>query len=303
MPQPPTSSGMPPNEVTASTIVSAPCSRAIAASSRTGFSTPVDVSACTIATTSAGVAFELRAAARRDRTPCPTRTSSARHRRAVALAHLREAIAEVAGDDDDDARARRLTRFATAVSIPDVPVPDTANANDPSGARNSARQPRADVVEQRDHQRIEMADASAPPSRASRAATVRLGTGPEQDAIGIGQQAHAGDLLELTRALRAARRSTASGSGSERRPRQRRRRSRAGSAPPSARARRAARRAAAPPARAGAAARPPRRGGRRCVSSNSRTHASGSTLASARMPPAAPTHSAGRTSPPIRRAR
>ena len=43
----------PPSEVTASTIVSAPCSRAIAASSRTGFSTPVDVSAWTIATTSA----------------------------------------------------------------------------------------------------------------------------------------------------------------------------------------------------------------------------------------------------------
>ena len=62
MPQTPTSSGMPPSEVTASTIVSAPCSRAIAASSRTEFTTPVEVSAWTMATTSAGVASAARAA-------------------------------------------------------------------------------------------------------------------------------------------------------------------------------------------------------------------------------------------------
>ena len=76
MPHTPTSSGMPPSEVTASTIVSAPCSRAIAASSRTEFTTPVDVSAWTIATTSAGVAFSCFAA-RPDRTPCPTRRRAA----------------------------------------------------------------------------------------------------------------------------------------------------------------------------------------------------------------------------------
>ena len=104
-PTPPTSSGMPPSDVTASTIVSAPCSRAIAASSRTGFS-------------DAGRRL-ARAPSRRRRPASPSAcarsasgsharphsTSSARDRRAVALAHLREPIAEVAGDDDERARA------------------------------------------------------------------------------------------------------------------------------------------------------------------------------------------------------
>ena len=43
MPHAPTSSGIPPSEVTASTIVSAPCSRAIAASRSTaGPGTSID---------------------------------------------------------------------------------------------------------------------------------------------------------------------------------------------------------------------------------------------------------------------
>ncbi len=53
--QPATSSGTPPNDVTASTIVSASQRRAIAARSCTGLRTPVEVSPWTIATTSAGV--------------------------------------------------------------------------------------------------------------------------------------------------------------------------------------------------------------------------------------------------------
>ena len=76
-PTPPTSSGWPPNDVTASTIVSAPCSRAIAASSshriqhagrRFGVDHRHDVGRRRL---------QLRAAARRDRTPGPTRRRAA----------------------------------------------------------------------------------------------------------------------------------------------------------------------------------------------------------------------------------
>ena len=136
MPQAPTSSGMPPSDVTASTIVSAPCSRAIAASSRTGFTTPVDVSAWTIATTSAGVAFSCVAQRVGIARPAPLDVEP-RDRRAVALAHLREAIAEVAGDDRRSRACPPSRDWRPPFPCPDVPVPETANANDPSAARNT----------------------------------------------------------------------------------------------------------------------------------------------------------------------
>ena len=116
-------------------MTSAPCSRAIAASAWTGFSTPVDVSACTIATTSAGVASSARRSASGSHA-LPHSTSSRVTVRAVPLAHLREPIAEVARRRRRATRVPSRTRFATTVSMPDVPVPDTANANEPSGARN-----------------------------------------------------------------------------------------------------------------------------------------------------------------------
>ena len=104
MSHPPTSSGCPPNDVTASTIVSAPCSRAIRASAWIGFSTPVDVSACTIADDVDRACGERAAECVGIARAAPLDVE-ARHRGAVALAHLREPIAEVAGDDDQHARA------------------------------------------------------------------------------------------------------------------------------------------------------------------------------------------------------
>src|SRR5438105_5030744 len=103
MPHPATSSGWPPKEVTASTTTSAPCARAIDASAGMGFRTPVDVSACTIATTCAGDArpplerFGIAG-------PSPLHLEAIDNR-AVPAAHFGEPIAEVAGHDDQDARA------------------------------------------------------------------------------------------------------------------------------------------------------------------------------------------------------
>ena len=110
------------------------------------------------------------------------------------------------------ARVPSFTRLATTVSMPDVPVPDTAKANDPSAARNTPRQTRAHIVEQRHHQRIEMADGR----RRHRAHHARRGqarSGAEQDAIGVGQQAHAGISSKCASASRSAG-TIDSGSGS-----------------------------------------------------------------------------------------
>ena len=60
-PTPPVCTGTPPTVVTASTIVVAPCCRAIFTMSFTGFTTPVDVSPCTTATMSARCDFSARA--------------------------------------------------------------------------------------------------------------------------------------------------------------------------------------------------------------------------------------------------
>ena len=137
MPQAPTSSGCPPNDVTASTMASAPRSRDDGRhASRSGFSTPVEVSAWTIATTSAGDASSARRSASGSHA-LPHSTSSRVTVRPVALAHLREPIAEVSGDDDERPRARRAPGSRRRFPSRTVPVPDTANANEPSGARNS----------------------------------------------------------------------------------------------------------------------------------------------------------------------
>ena len=82
-PHPARSTSWPPSDVTVSTIVSAPCSRAIAASSFTGFRTPVDVSACTMPTTSAPSRAARRAAAA-DRPRVPTRRRCGAHARRSA---------------------------------------------------------------------------------------------------------------------------------------------------------------------------------------------------------------------------
>ena len=63
MPHASVSSGIAPSDVTASTTVSAPLFAASAAISWTGLSTPVDVSAWTIATMSAGAAASARSTA------------------------------------------------------------------------------------------------------------------------------------------------------------------------------------------------------------------------------------------------
>ena len=107
---PPTSSGMPPSEVTASTIISASCSRAIAATSRDRDSARPSMfprarsSRCRRRDA-------LQRAARRcpDRSRGPTRASTRVTVAAVPRRHLREPIAEVAGHDRR-ARAARLRR-------------------------------------------------------------------------------------------------------------------------------------------------------------------------------------------------
>ena len=142
------------------------------------------------ATMSAGVAFRARAQRVGIAGAAPLDVEP-RHRRAVALAHLRQPIAEVAGDDDERRACPRSTRFATAVSMPDVPVPDTANANDPSGARNI----RASRARTSSSSAIISGSRWLTRRRRHRAHHARRGQarpGPEQDAIGVGQQAHAG---------------------------------------------------------------------------------------------------------------
>src|SRR5215467_13383723 len=135
MPHAPISSSTPPNEVTASTIVSASCLRAIAASSRTGLQTPVEVSPWTIATTSAGVAASdlssIDGSAALPHSPL-TRVTVAPYRSHIcARRSPKYPVATTVARDPG------RTMFATAVSMPDVPVPETANAKEPSGARNN----------------------------------------------------------------------------------------------------------------------------------------------------------------------
>ena len=167
---------MPPSDVTASTITSAPCSRAIAATACTGFE-------------HAGGRFRVHdrhdvRAGRLQRLPhllgidrASPLGFDARHLAAVARRHLRQAIGEVAGDHRQHARARRDE------------IRDRGFHGRRAGARHRkgersvrrlehARQPRPHVVHDLDELRIEMAQHR----RAERLITrgdIRLGRGRE----------------------------------------------------------------------------------------------------------------------------
>ena len=96
----------------------------------------MDVSACTMPTTSAP---SRRSSSRRrcgSHGAAPLDVDAA-HARAVALEHLREAIAEVAGDDRRPRACPAATALATAASIADVPVPDVASVSAFASARNT----------------------------------------------------------------------------------------------------------------------------------------------------------------------
>ena len=87
--------------------------------------------------------------------------------------------------------------------MPDVPVPDTANANEPSAARNTRPSRSRTSSSRRQHQRIEMAERR----RGHGAHHARRGEarpGAEQDAVGIGEQAHAGISSNCASASRSA---------------------------------------------------------------------------------------------------
>ncbi len=105
---------------------------------------------------------------------------------AVALAHLRETIAEVAGDDDERAHAfahqigdRRFhSRGARA---------GDGQRERPLRRPEQSRQSRAHIVEQRDHLRVEVADCRRR-HRAHDARRSEARTGAEQNAVGVRQQ-------------------------------------------------------------------------------------------------------------------
>ena len=110
-PQASVSSGAPANEHTASTITTAPCRWAAAATSRTGFMTPVEVSAWTTRTAAAGVASRLRATSSGSTgSPQGARTTVDLGARAAGDLLEEEAEAAVLDDDDPLARARRGSR-------------------------------------------------------------------------------------------------------------------------------------------------------------------------------------------------
>ena len=141
-----------------------------------------------MATTSKRARVE-RAAERFGIAGAPPLDVQPRHVRAVPLAHLRQAIAEVSGDDDERARA-----FSNQVRD-DGLHPGRAGSGhrerqtSPRRARNSPRQPSAHIVQEREHDRVEMADRGRrhrPHHARRRHARARA----EQDAIGFRQQAH-----------------------------------------------------------------------------------------------------------------
>ncbi len=217
MPHAPTSSGWPPSDVTASTIVE----RAVLARDRrkrsTGFSTPVEVSACTIATMSAGARPSAARSAVGIARASPLHVEP-RHRRAVALAHLREPIAEVAGDDDERARAVgdqvRDGRFHAGRA--------GARHRKRERAVGRAEQPRRAARGRRRGARSSSGSrwltVGAAIARITRG-DVRLGPGPSRMRVGVGQQAHAADSPRNGRARPASAATALSGSGRERRAR------------------------------------------------------------------------------------
>ena len=86
--------------------------------------------------------------------------------------------------------------------MPDVPVPDTANANEPSGAWNRRIRRVANIVQQTHHQWIEMTDRRCR-HRAHDPRRCETRAGAEQDAILIGKQAHAGISSKCASASRS----------------------------------------------------------------------------------------------------
>ena len=75
------------------------------------------------------------------------------------------------------------TRFAMAVSIAEVPVPETAKTREPVGRVAHARQPRAQVVHHAEQDRIEMAQ-HGPRQRAHHARGHQRWAGAEEQSFG-----------------------------------------------------------------------------------------------------------------------
>ena len=151
----------------------------------TGFSTPVDVSACTIATMSAGAGPSARAQRVGIARAAPLDVEP-RHRRAVALAHLRQPIAEIAGDDDEHLRA-------SADEIRDGGFhPRRAGAGHrererPLGGPKKRSNRLRTSSSSSSMMRIEVADRWRTPSHASHAATSGSARS-EQDALAVRKQ-------------------------------------------------------------------------------------------------------------------
>ena len=162
----------------------------------------------------------------------PHSTSHARHRRAVALEHLRQPIAEVAGDHDERARAGRGEVGDRRFHPRRAGARRRRGSTRPSPAPNADAEPRAHVVEDRHHLRIEMAEHRG----RHRAHDTRGDRGSARDrAAAVPAPSYD---LQHARELRAnlfdARRAAAARAGHA----DRRRCSRQGRAPPSSPARR-----------------------------------------------------------------
>src|SRR5262245_7286187 len=120
------STGCAPSDVTASTIVIAPRADARAHMSLTGFSTPVDVSAWTIVTRSAppASAWSSRAGSHARPQSLSTRVTVGPYPCSIGASRCAKYPFTT-----DVARVPGRVRFAMAASMPDVPVPETANEN------------------------------------------------------------------------------------------------------------------------------------------------------------------------------
>ena len=141
-----------------------------------------------------------------------------RDRRAVALAHLREPIAEVAGDDDE--RARALAAPGSRPPFPSrtcrCPTPRTRTSPRRRGTAAPAARARRRAARIISGSRwLTVGDAIA---RITRGA-VRLGPGPSRMRSVSGSRLMR-RLPRIARAPRCSAATAASGSGSERRTRQ-----------------------------------------------------------------------------------
>ena len=182
MPHPSTSTGMPPSDVTVSTSssVSVCCS---AASGAISFSTPVDVSACTTASSARlRVARAARRAAAADRSRGPTaastRTTSAPHRRATS--HMRSPNTPLTPMIAVSPGSSRLTKHA---SMPAEPVPLIGSVSAFVGAEHGA-QAVGDLVEHDEEVGIEVPEHRALERFHHLGIRIRR-PGPEQQSIGM----------------------------------------------------------------------------------------------------------------------